>query len=321
MPRKEYRLNPHTLTYEIIKAPLRVRIYRIVSKILIGFILASLFNFVFSYFFYTPKMYRIARDNREMVLKYGLLGEKIDAAMRRAEELKHRDQTVYRSLFGADTLDLPQAWAPYSALHYGQFADGRYTGLVTQQWQALDRLTGLVYLESESLDQLQQLSKDKDLMAVSIPAIWPIDRRVLRGKIGAFGWRNHPILHSYIMHEGIDLGSPMGTRVYATGNGRVVIDNSEMSGYGLQVLIDHGFGYKTRYAHLSRILVAPGQYVKRGEVIGLVGTTGRSTGPHLHYEVIYRGQHVDPINYIRKDMTEQQMRDIVSNAEATEFEK
>jgi len=321
MAKREYKLNPHTLTYEIIRAPFRIRFYRLVRKVIIGFILASLFNFIFSYFFYTPKMYRINRDNREMVLKYQLLGEKVAAATHRMEEIRHRDQAVYRSLFGADTLDMPEAWAPYSALRYGRFADGPYTPLVTHQWQALDRLEGLVYLESVSFDQLQQLSKDKELMAVSIPSVWPIDKRALHGNIGGFGWRNHPILHRFIMHEGIDLGAAYGTKVYATGNGRVVIQDHEMSGYGLNILIDHGFGYMTRYAHLSKILVAGGQYVHRGDVIGLVGSTGQSTGPHLHYEVIYRGQHVDPINYIRKDMSEDELKHLVEHTTGSTYEK
>ena len=146
------------------------------------------------------------------------------------------------------------------------------------------------------------------------------DRRNLRGHIGAFGSRVHPISGRISGHQGIDLGGRTGNPVYATGDGTVAFNNEGVRGYGLQVLIDHGFGYKTRYAHLSKILVSPGQKVKRGELIGEVGSTGRSTGPHLHYEVIYRGQHVDPINYFSRDMTEAEFEKIIESARATTYE-
>ena len=319
MAKKEYKFNPQTLTYEVIAAPFRIRFYRLLRKILIGFILASVFNFVFSFFFYTPKMYRISRENSELILKYDILRDKIKAATRKIEEIKHRDQNVYRSLFAADTLSIPGIYTPYPDEKYASAAEDRFAPLMVDTWKDLDAMTRLLYLESKSLDQLQILSKDKEKMATAIPAIWPIDRRNLRGSIGALGGRNHPILHRLIMHEGIDLGARTGDPVYATGNG-VITDNRVGRGYGKQILIDHGFGYKTRYAHLSKIDVIPGQQVKRGEKIGEVGSTGRSTGPHLHYEVIYMGRHVDPINYFRRDMSEEDFERIIEEAKATTYE-
>ncbi|MDR0511349.1 MAG: M23 family metallopeptidase [Rikenellaceae bacterium] len=320
MPKKQYRFNPQSLTYELVKAPTKVRFYRIVRKLIVGFILASLFNFGFSYFFHTPKMYRLHRDSRELTMKYRLLEEKIASSTRRAEEIKHRDQLVYRSLFGADVMDIDEPWLTLSEERYSDMPGGACAPLVAGGWRNEDRLARMIYVESVSFDQLQALARDKEKMAVSIPAIWPIDKRFLRTRIGAFGWRNHPILGRYQMHTGIDLGSSIGVKVYATGDGRVVLDPGHGSGYGLQVFVDHGFGYKTRYAHLSKVLVVPGQEVRRGEVVGEVGSTGRSTGPHLHYEVIYRGTPVDPINYFRKDMSEDELRTIIAEATATTFE-
>lgn len=318
--KKEYRFDQETLTYRVVKPPLQLRVYRILRKVLIGFLLASVFNFLFSYFFYTPKMYNINSRNRELRMQYGLLEEKIGAATKKMHEIKHRDQAVYRSLFGADTMAIPEAYLPYSAPRYADLRPGSYTPIVTHAWEGLDRLAGLIYLESLSLDQLQVLSVDKEKMAAAIPAIWPIDKRALKHRIGAFGGRNHPILGRYLMHTGIDLAANTGTKVYATANGKVVANSGQGSGYGLQVLVNHGYGYQTRYAHLSRILVSPGQEVRRGDIIGEVGSTGRSTGPHLHYEVIYRGRHVDPINYIRKDMTAAEMENITKSLEPTTFE-
>ena len=320
MSKKEYKFNPQTLTYEVIATPFRLRSYRILRKILIGFILASLVNFLFSYFFYTPKMYYIERDNREMLMKYDILQEKIGAATHKISEIKHRDQHVYRSLFAADTLAIPGIYNDYSEEKYEEFQYDRYTPLMAATWNDLDAMARLIYLESVSLDELQMLSFDKERMAQSIPAIWPIDRRYLRGSIGLFGGRNHPVLRVFRQHKGIDLGAKTGTPVYATANGRVVRDGDSGRGYGLQVLIDHDFGYKTRYAHLSKILVTPGQVVKRGELIGEVGSTGLSSGPHLHYEVIYMNRPVDPINYFRRDMDEREFAKIIESAKETDYE-
>ncbi|MDR2886329.1 MAG: M23 family metallopeptidase [Rikenellaceae bacterium] len=321
MAQKEYKFNPQTLTYEVITAPFRIRFYRMLRKLLIGLILVSISNFLFSFFFYTPKMYRIQRNNRELVLKYGILEDKISAATRKIEEIRHRDQMVYRALFAADTLSIPGIYTDYPDSKYAVMAQDRYAGIMVGTWKNLDALTRLMYLESKSMDDLQALSADKEKMATAIPAIWPIDRNGLRGRIGAFGGRNHPTLGRFQMHTGVDLGGRIGAPVYATGDGRVVIEaENRGTGYGIQVLIDHGFGYKTRYAHLNKALVVLGQRVRRGEVIGELGNTGRSTGPHLHYEVIYRGQHVNPVNYFRRDMSDDDFREIIDNAAATTFE-
>ncbi len=321
MPRKHYKFNPQTLTYEVITAPFRIRFYRVLRKVLIGLILVSVMNFVASYFFYTPKMYRIVRHNRELALKYDILQDKIAAAMKKIEEIKHRDNNVYRSLFAADTLSVPGVYTDYPDWKYAPMQGDRYAELMVGTWKSLDAMARLLYLESLSLDDLQVLARDKEKMATAVPAIWPIDRRGLKGRIGAFGGRNHPVLGRYMMHTGVDLGGRVGAPVYATGNGRVIVEGGNRgSGYGLQVLVDHGFGYRTRYAHLSKILVTPGQTVVRGEKIGELGSTGRSTGPHLHYEVIYRGVPVDPINYFRRDMSEEDFRKIIETAAATTFE-
>lgn len=320
MARKKYKFNTETLTYEVIKTPFMLRLYRFMRKLLIGFILASLINFVFSYFFYTPKMSRIVSENNDIEIKYTILNDKINAARKKINEIKHRDNNVYRMLFAADTLAIPGIYDPYPLSKYENVEGDLYSDIMVATWMELDALTKLVYLESMSMDELQVLSMDKEKMSLAVPAIWPIDRKKLRGNIGAFGGRNHPILGRYLMHKGIDLAADKGVPVYATGFGTVIRDPNAGSGYGLQILVDHGFGYKTRYAHLSKIYAAPGQQVKRGELIGEVGSTGRSTAPHLHYEVIYLGQHVNPINYFRKDMDESEFQRIIENATDTTYE-
>lgn len=320
MAKKTYKLNPDTLVYEVIETPFRLRVYRFLRKVLIGFILASLINLAFSYFFYTPKMYRISQESRNMELKYNVLQDKISAASRKLAEIKHRDTYVYRLLFGADSLDIPEVYAPYPDSKYTHLGDGVYSGLMADTWYMLDDFTRRLYWQSVSLDELQTFSLDKERMALSIPAIWPLDRTKVRN-IGAFGGRNHPILGKFHQHTGVDLAAPQGTPVYATGNGIVVQDPGRGTGYGIQIIINHGYGYRTRYAHLSKVAVHPGQAVKRGEIIGEVGNTGRSTSPHLHYEVIYMSTPVDPMNYFRKDMSAEEFEKIIDAAKATTFEE
>lgn len=315
MAKKEYKLNPQTLTFEVIKAPFKHRTYRLLRRLLIWFIAASVVNFVFSYFFYTPKMYFIERDNREMVMKYEILEARIDAATRRLNEIKHRDQMVYRPLFGQDTLSIAGVYTPYPDSKYAYLtADRVYSPLTIAAWHDMDAFGRVLYLESVSMDELQTLSFDKERMAMSVPAIWPIDINRWGGRYDGFGWRkNHPVVGGPSPHNGLDLSAPRGTDVYTTANG-VVLESKFFGGYGRQIVIDHGFGYKTRYAHLQESYVHPGQKVTRGEVIGAVGNTGRSSGPHLHYEVIYMNQPRNPLSYFRLDMTADELDRIISGA-------
>lgn len=297
----------------------RSRLYKVLRNLCLGFLLASVVNFVFSYFFYTPKMYRINRENGELLLKYQILNDKIDAVEQRLEQLHHRDVNVYRPLFGADTLNIEGVYSPYPAAKYENMAYDRFSPMMIGTWHKLDDAARRMYLQSKSLDQLQMLSRDKEQMATAIPAIMPINKKDLKGT-DMFGWRLHPIYHRMIFHKGMDLGSDRGNPVYATGNGYVAETNPRGTGrrgYGKHVLIDHGFGYKTKYAHLDEILVEPGQTVRRGELIGRVGSTGGTTGPHLHYEVIYMGQHVNPVNYFRRDMNQEDFERIVESANKT----
>ena len=312
-----------TLTREVVTAPFRLRTYRLIRNILIGVILVSIANVLFSYFFYTPKMYRILRDNRELTIKYRILRERIRTSQQKVDAIRHRDNEVYRSLFSTDTLSLPGIWQPYPESKYAALEGDEFEPLMRSTWEQLDALARTTYLESVSFDELQTLSQDKEQMSAAIPAIWPIDRSALHNNhIGAFSPRRyHPILKRVQAHTGIDFGCDRGTEVYATGDGIVAEASAGYNGgYGRQVLLNHGFGYKTRYAHLDKILVEPGQRVTRGQVIALTGNSGRSTGPHLHYEVIRRGVPVNPINYFNRDMTPEQYTELMELMHETNFE-
>jgi len=252
-----------------VREPLRLRIYRLLRKGLVVIITVCIVNLLFSFVFHTPKMDRIARENEELLLRYALLDDRIREDAERLDAMHQRDISVYRPLFGADSLDITGIYVPYPDSVYAYLDAYPYGDRIKASWQRLDRVTRRTYLQSRSLDELQLLATDKEHMATAIPAIWP-------------GFRNR--------------------------------------GYGRQILIDHGFGYKTRYAHLSQIDVEPGQHVTRGEQIGRVGNTGASTGPHLHYEVIYMGHTVDPINYFRRDMDDEEFERIIRAARETTYE-
>lgn len=321
MRQKEYNFNPETLTYEPVERPRRLRRYLAARRFLLFFLTASVVNLVYSLTYYTPKLHNLEEQGLAAAQRLTSLSRRIESTGAKIEELHHRDKHIYRALFGSDTLSIKGVYTPYSPTVYADCSNA-YGGVALRAWKMLDQHTRLLYLESRSLDQLQLLSKDKELMAASIPAIWPINKRDLRGHIGAFGTRLHPIYNRYIEHKGLDFGARTGDPVYATGNGEITISEQGEAkrSYGQQIVIDHGFGYKTRYAHLSRRLVTEGQYVKRGELIGYVGSSGGSTGPHLHYEVLYMGNNVDPINYFRRDMSVEELDEIIEQAKATTFE-
>ena len=298
---------------------LRLKLYSLIRKGLIGFIIIALLNVLFSNVFETPKMYGIARSNRDAVIKYGLMRDKIRIAEQKLAEIRHRDNSVYRTLFSADTLSFEIL--PYADAKYAPLQEDEYAGLMTDTWRELDALAQSLYFESLSFDELQMLAKNKEQLSSAIPAIWPVDRRQLRA-LYSFGWRMHPIYKRRIFHKGVDMACDIGVPVFAAGDAVVeeVSQGQRRVGYGRQILLDHEFGYKTRYAHLSKILVEPGQKISRGQIIGEVGNTGGTTGPHLHYEVIYMGQVVNPVNYFDNNMSVDEYRTLIEGMKDSDLE-
>ena len=260
-------------------------------------------------------MSNIRRDNRRLEKRYEILQNKIASAERTLADIKHRDQYVYRPLLGVDTLNLPVVYSDYVNSKYEHLLEDEYYGELTlSTWKSMDRLMRSIYYSSLALDTTQKLAENKAEYSSIIPAIWPIDRTRLKNVSSLYGMRNHPTLGIMRMHEGVDLTAPIGTTVYATGNG-TVSQSQTRNGYGELIEIDHGFGYKTRYAHLSARFVKPGEKVTRGQVIGEVGNTGVSSGPHLHYEVRYRENSVNPIHFFNKDMTAESYKEVMEQIE------
>ena len=255
---------------------------RIVFKLLIAMLIAASSNILISTWWDTPKMSSIRRENKRLEKRYEILQDKIASAERTLADIKHRDQYVYRPLLGVDTLNIPAVYSEYRDSKYAPLLEDQYYGELTSgTWRSMDRLMLHIYYASMSLDATQQLAANKTEFSSIIPAIWPIDRTKLKNVSSLYGMRLHPTLGIMRMHEGVDLTAPTGTAGFATGDG-TISQSQVRNGYGELIEIDHGFGYKTRYAHLSARFVKPGDKVTRGQVIGEVGNTGVSSGPHLH---------------------------------------
>lgn len=275
----------------------------------------SMLNMAISSLFYTPKMQYLAARNREVVLEYKLLQSRIRTSQSLIGEIQHRDRNLYRSLFVMEAFAEGDTSTPYHPSKYASLQGDEYSSLMIETWQMMDALMYDIYTASLSLDELQSMAQNKEVMASSMPAIWPIDRPDMRA-FYSFGMRDeHPILGASRMHQGVDLATGYGVPVYATGDG--VVERSEEGeadkGYGRLIVINHGFGYKTKYAHLQTRLVERGDSVRRGQQIGEVGSSGGSTGPHLHYEVLFKEQNVDPLNYFKFSMTNDEYRNLMES--------
>ncbi len=319
MRKEKFVYNTQTLQYEKAVTPLRVKLIRVlgfsIAVALTSIIIISIAN----NFFPSPKEQAQKREIEQMEYHYAALGNQLGMMSKVLENIQERDASVHRMLFGMDPID-KDVWNAGVGGHdrYSNLTNFKNTGdLLIATQQKVDKLKNQLAIQSQSLDQVQNLASDKEVMLASVPAIKPIRsdkmKRNIRSMSG-FGWRIHPIFKRRKMHTGIDFTCPSGTPIIATGDGRVSKIEKRKSGYGLSIVIDHGFGYLTRYAHMSKIDVKNGEKVKRGQVIGAVGSTGTSTAPHLHYEVIHKGKKVNPIHYCMDGLSPSEYQELVDMA-------
>lgn len=295
MAKTKYRFNPHTLKFDVISHPLRKKIAKIAIHLLVNLTIAASLTYIYSIFLDTPKEKNIKREIANISLKYDLFQRKIQEDGRLVNEFQKRDNNIYRAIFEADTIPASLREGGYGGVNrYKAFEKFQHADLLVSTFKMLDQLSWKVYVQSKSYDEVIDLARNKEKMTHCVPAIQPVS---LKNISAYFGFRPDPFTRKSTMHYGIDFTGSIGTPIHATGEGIVIDAEYSFNGYGKQVLIDHGFGYKTRYAHLSKIEVKNGEKVTRGQIIGLLGNTGRSTGPHLHYEVMLRNVATDPLNY------------------------
>lgn len=312
---KKYSLNPETLMYELREVSKRT----IFAKATLVF-LGSVALAVLYFFLYTsvlgqesPKMAILRRNNARWVSRMEILNRRLDGYESTLKALESRNDDIYRSIFGMSEIPDELRHSGIGGLsRYDYLADAQPGSPLRSTAVRLDHLTKESYVQSKSFDEVATLSRRAGDMASCIPAIPPFSPE--KGKYtlsSPFGYRNDPLSGETRYHDGQDFAMKPGTPVYTTGDGVVEYVKFSFTGYGNEVLIDHGFGYKTRYAHMSIISVAEGMKLKRGDCIGESGNSGKSTGPHLHYEVLYRDERVNPMNYLDMDMSVKEYSEMV----------
>lgn len=312
MSKIRYRYNTKTLSYEKAITPIRTRIFRVISFLGTASVIGVIAVIIAFKYFDSPKEKQLRRDLERMQLQYNLLGRRVDQMNLVMEDLASRDNNIYRAILESDSIPDAIRKAGFGSMDRYQSLEGfDYSSLMVSLTQKVDQLEKQMYIQSKSYDDVIKMAKGKEKLIASIPAIMPISNKDLRHAPGGFGWRTHPIYKTPEFHPGMDFAAPEGTEIYATGDGVVTIADNKSQGYGNHVVIDHGFGYETLYGHMSRIAVKPGQVIKRGQVIGYVGSTGLSTAPHCHYEVHKNGELMNPLNYYYNDLSPEEYAKLV----------
>ena len=304
MSKVKYKYNPKTLTYEKAELTLWDRVLKFFSYIGTGLVFSVFFLFVFYLFFDSPKEKRLKRENEQLKLNYTLLNNRLEDLSKVMANLEERDDNIYRVVFEAEPIPKTIRRAGFGGSNRYEALEGyENSELVIQTTKRLDKLAKQMYIQSKSFDEVIQMAENKEKMLAAIPAIQPVANKNLKRMASGFGYRIDPHYKVRKFHAGMDFSAPTGTDVYVTGDGVVKKTKKGLRGYGYHILVDHGYGYQTLYAHLSEIKVRPGTKVKRGETIGAVGNTGKSMGPHLHYEVHKNGEAVNPINFYFNDLS------------------
>ena len=304
MAKIKYHFNTSTLKYERVIVSWKKRLLRVFGWLATAVVFGALIMLIAYNVFDSPKEKRLKRQLEESTLQLELLKQRADQVEAVLGDLQERDNTIYRVIFEAEPIPQSVREAGFGGAERYRNLRSDYNGeLLVDVTKRIDKLSKQLYVQSKSFDEVWDLVKNKNNMLASIPAIQPVANKDLTRVASGYGMRIHPIYKTEKMHTGMDFTSPVGTEIHATGNGVVNKVEYDGRGYGNNVIISHGFGYQTLYGHMSKILVRPGQKVSRGDLIGYVGNTGTSTGPHLHYEVLKGGKPVNPVNYYYNDLT------------------
>lgn len=315
MAKVKYYYDPDTLSYRKIE-----RKKRRVFTYIIGFLLASsLMGFLMvvaaSYYIQSPKERELTRELDNLQLQYDLLNRRMDDAISALENVEERDNSIYRLYFEANPIPEAQRRAGFGGINrYKKYEGFDNTMLITESHKKLDVLEKAIVVQSKSLDEIAKLAADKEDFLASIPAIQPVKNEDLKRMASGYGYRTDPFTKVRKFHYGMDFTAKRGTPIYATGDGVVKRADNRSSGYGKHIRIDHGYGYVSLYAHLYKYNVKRNQKVKRGDIIGFVGSTGRSQAPHLHYEVFKDGKRINPINFYYGNLSAAEFNELLQKA-------
>lgn len=312
----KYYYDSETLSYrkiEVSKAKrFRQFLFFILASASFGFVgLLLILSFVES-----PKEKRLMRELENMKLQYSLLNKKMQQAETVLAKIEERDNSIYRAYFEANPISEEIRQSGFGGVNrYQKFEGYNNSELIIDSYRRIEVLQKRLAIQSKSLDEVLALSLEKEKLLEAIPAIQPVSNEDLTRMASGYGWRTDPFTKARKFHYGMDFTAPRGTPVYATGNGTVTRADNNATGYGNHIVIDHGFGYESLYAHLYRYNVKRGEKVKRGDLIGFVGSTGRSEAPHLHYEVFKNGERINPIHFYYGSLTAEEYAEILKKSQ------
>ncbi len=311
MAKNRYRYNPDTLCYDKVKPQLWIvalKVFGFLSAVAIFsvIIIQASFSFLDS-----PSEKKLRQEITQYEYQINNLNKKVDGLSDNLTALESRDEEIYREIFGAPLPEALRKMGIGGSKRYDALNGLTHGASLKQMNAKLDELSRKSNVQNKSYDELMQLAKQKSEMLASIPAVQPIPNKDLKRMASGYGYRIDPFYKTRKMHTGMDFSAPTGTKIYSTGDGVVESIKVLRWGYGKHVVIDHGYGYKTLYAHMSKFNVKVGQKVTRGQTIGFVGSTGKSTAPHLHYEVVVNGQKRNPANYYYNDLTAEQYEEMI----------
>lgn len=316
MAKQQFKYNPKTLSYEEVRVSFGRKVFKVILWLAPNVVVAFLFAFIFTRQIDTPDVQELRDDNASLSRELKIVSKDAALIEKALEDLYGRDEQMYRKALHAK--EYPEEFRMMGmggSDRYAHLSNLPNSELLIATKKKLDAIEGKIYAQSLSFDELAKLAQKQDKLLTCIPAIQPVRNSDLKRRIGGFGWRVDPIYRTRMMHSGLDFTADRGTEVYATGDGVIELVENKRWGYGKSIVINHGFGYKTLYAHLSKFEVKQGQKIKRGELIGLIGSTGKSTGPHLHYEVIKNGTKVNPVGYFHGDLTPEQYEQMLEMGE------
>lgn len=319
MNKEKFVYNPKSLTFEKHQTSWSTRAWRTFGFVVAVFVFAIGVQSFMTQYFPSLKEQTLTHEMDQMKIKYSSLNEQLDVMSKVLGNIQDRDANVHRMIFGIDPID-QDVWTAGVGGHqpYSELTNYKNSGeLLIGTLEKADQLARQMTLQSRSLDSLEFVASEKEAYLSAIPSIKPVRSDQLKRNIkylSGFGMRFHPVHKIPKMHEGLDFTAPMGTEIRSTGDGKVIRIRHDRSGYGNNVMIDHGYGYVTLYGHMKDIHVKTGQRVQKGEQIGTVGNSGTSTAPHLHYEVHYKDKAINPIHYCMDGLTPEQYEDMVRMA-------
>ena len=313
MSKVKYYYDSENLAYKRIQTRKRKKfgyvVLFLVSSALFGFLIFLLL--INTSYFETPKDKIQAREIEALALNYKVLNKKLDLMNEVLEAIENRDNNIYRIYFNTTPISEEERKAGFGGVNrYKDLQGFNNSELMENTTKRVDILTKELVIQSKSLDEIVALAKQKEKLLAAIPAIQPVKNEDLKQMASGYGYRSDPFTKIRKFHYGMDFTARTGTPIYATGDGVVYKADASLSGYGNHIEVNHGYGYKTLYAHLSKYNCRPGQRVKRGDIIGYVGSTGRSQAPHLHYEVFKNGERVNPLNFYYGSISAKEYIDI-----------